>query len=152
MALYNALTPTSYITRLNSLANSAAKVIAVLDMQQSARVFNIGALVDFQTNATGVSATGTVSFYGALSADNVKWEGGIAPATDQDESGKLDQLTPVHSAPADANSKSVSDQFDFTSLTQRGFRYIAILAFNESGAALNGSGAAHEYHFRDISA
>jgi hypothetical protein len=95
--------------------------------------------ITIRSGASGVSASGTVSFFLICSEDGTNWTNGINPNATTDQSLALAGLTPLQPIlPVVANATNyIFPEFSVYSILGFMPSYWALVAFNQSGAALD---------------
>jgi hypothetical protein len=140
--VYGTRTEFANDSNLNSLSSGQAKQIGVIDNHTALNCgFKIEAYAKLAT--TGVTSTGTLTFYACESSDGSSYVDGINTTATTDQTSSIKNAPVVKTAQANANSQVVDVMFDFPS--QCPPRYVSILVSNGSGATLSSS--AHSAYF-----
>jgi hypothetical protein len=144
-------TRTAYpsVSNLASLASTNA--VCVGNVNNSSSVGGLSATaVGFKVDvkivlaASGVSATGTLTFYLVESTDaGTTYSDGISPSSGSNQAASLKNARLLFVATANANSQAVNASFELPG--QLAPKDHSILVLNGSGAALAASGHAVDY-------
>jgi len=138
---------------LASLGSTSSREATAID--NTTNLFmDVKISVKVKTNAAGVSATGAVNVFAYSSADSgTTWAGGVT-GTDNAYAGNKDALVFLGSLPTIALATTYASVFSLS----RAFGYGGIPANwgividNESGAALDATGASHAVLYQGIQA
>lgn len=132
-------------TNVNSLANNEAKPLPAVD-NSSTKASDYKVYFEATLNSTGVSATGTIEVYLIESTESTTadFTDGIDPAGSANIASSVKNSRLLRILTANVNSQVVRDTFEISS-DLRGLgracpKYWALVVYNKSGAALNGSG------------
>ena len=131
-------------TNLNSLANNAAKPLAVVD-NSTTKADRYDVEVSVTLGASSVSATGTIEWYLINALQNSAasdWTDGIDPAGTSDISSSLKNARCIRVSAANANSQVVRERFV---LPARAMKFFTLVALNKTGAAFASSGNDAQY-------
>lgn len=132
-------------TNLNSLANSQAKPLPLVD-NSSTKAVDYKIYFETTLNSSGVSSTGTIEVYLLESTEGgtTDWSDGIDPAGSANIASSIKNAKLLRVLNANANSQVVRDVIDLTGdlpgLMRNCPKFWAIVVYNKSGAALSGSG------------
>lgn len=140
--VYGTRTEFANDSNLNSLASSNAKQIGVIDNHTALNCgFKIDAHVKLAT--TGVTSTGTLTFYACESTDGSTYVDGINTTATTDQTSSIKNAPVVKTAQANANSQVVDVAFDYPGPCPP--RYVCLLVSNGSGATVSSSGHSAYY-------
>lgn len=126
-------------TNLNSIASNTIRAIGGVtntSTSQLADGFKIDATVKLAT--TGVTTTGTLTFYLVESTDGTNYTDGVNITTTSDQSSSVKNAPVVYVAQANANSQIVQVVFDLPK--QFAPKFFSLLVSNGSGASLSSTG------------
>ncbi len=125
-------------TNLNSLTSGQCKMLGVVANSATlADGFKIDATIVLAT--TGVTSTGTLTFYLVESADGTNYTDGVSTSTTADQTVSIKNAPVVQYVQANSSSQgTVRVVFDLPK--QFAPKYFGILVSNGSGATLSSSG------------
>lgn len=136
----------SAVSNLNSQASAAARTIGAVDATATTPANPDGFKIDYTIRAatTGVTSTGTVTFYLVESADGgTTYTDNLNVATTTDQAALVKNAKIIQVVRLDANSATAQDTFDLP--RQFTPKNHTILVLNGSGAALLSSGNSISY-------
>jgi hypothetical protein len=134
-----ALTAFPLVSNLQNLLNNQAKGLGQLGTAATQYYDDNVAPITIRSGASGVSSSGTVSFYLVCSEDGTNWTNGVNPNATTDQSAGLaglPPLQPVLGVVANATNYILPE---FSVYSVLGFMpcFWAIMVLNQSGAALD---------------
>ncbi len=131
---------------VTSLPNGQAKGLGSLGTSVTQYWDDNIAPIQLKSGASGVSASGSVSFYVVASEDGTHWTNGIDPTSASDQSAKLAGLLPLSPALAmTANATTYTYLwFSIASALQAAMpSFWSVVIYNQSGAAFDATAANH---------
>jgi hypothetical protein len=133
------LGPGQSTDNLSGLPNGQAKGMGSLGTTLLQYYDDIVGPIQIRSGPSGVSGSGTVSFYLVCSEDNTHWTGGINPNATTDQSSLLSTLpalSPVLAVTANA-TLYILPEFSIYSVLGFVPTYWSVVVYNQSGAALD---------------
>jgi hypothetical protein len=134
-----ALTAFSLTSNLQSLPTAQAKGLGSLGASVTQYYDDNVAPITIRSGVSGVSASGTVSFFLVCSEDGTNWTNGINPNATTDQAGSLTGLTPLQPVlGVVANATNyIFPEFSVYSILGFMPSFWALVVLNQSGAALD---------------
>lgn len=136
----------SAVTNLNSQGSAAARTIGPVDGTATTPANPVGFKIDYTIKAatTGVTSTGTVTFYLIESADGgTTYTDNMNANTTTDQASSIKNAVAIRQIKLDANSATAQGVFDLPG--QFTPKNHTLLLLNSSGAALLSSGQSVSY-------
>ncbi len=131
---------------VTSLPNNQAKGLGSLGTSVTQYYDDNVQPFQLKSGASGVSASGSVSFYLVGSEDGTHWTNGIDPTSPVDQSGKLAGLIPLSPAMAmTANATTYTYLWFSVAAAFQGTMpsFWSVVIYNQSGAAFDATAANH---------
>ena len=137
---------TSYVSRMTSLANDAAKVLATISFDSINSPADVLFHLETKTGASGVdTVSGAYEFYLLSKMGTDDWTDGIDPTTDTDIAASLKDAVHIKPTKANANALAIDIYRYLSSIIGPIPDQVAIVIKNLTGAASDSVAGSHTF-------